>query len=134
MLGFFKQTIECVLQYLRGMIASDPGSFYTVQLDEDEKVSGIFWVDSQMVNDYYSFGDDFCFDTTYRTNNYNRPFALFVGVNHHRQTILFGAELMYDETTEAFQWVFKAFLEAMSEKEPKTILRTKRRQWQKQYP
>ncbi|KAH9740653.1 protein FAR1-RELATED SEQUENCE [Citrus sinensis] len=34
---------------------------------------------------YKYFGDVITFDTTYLTNKYDMPFALFVGVNHHDQ-------------------------------------------------
>ncbi|XP_062005795.1 protein FAR1-RELATED SEQUENCE 5-like [Rosa rugosa] len=57
-----------------------------------------------------------------QTNEYGRPFAPFVGVNHHKQTTLFGAALLYDETTESFKWLFETFLSAMSGKQPVTIL------------
>ena len=52
--------------------------------------------------DYEYFGDAVCFDTTYKKNKDGRPFALFVSVNHHKQTIIFGAALLYDETSETF--------------------------------
>lgn len=61
------------------------------------------------------------FDTTYRTNKANRPFAVFVGFNHHQETIIFGATLMYDETIDSFTWLFEIFLEVMSSKAPKTM-------------
>ncbi|XP_040998114.1 protein FAR1-RELATED SEQUENCE 5-like [Juglans microcarpa x Juglans regia] len=38
---------------------------------------------------YESFEDMITFDTTYLTNAYKVPFALFVGLNHHWQSILF---------------------------------------------
>ena len=64
-----------------------------------------------------------CFDTTYRTNQYDQPFAPFIEVNHHKQTFCsIHADLLYDETIESFKWLFKTFLSAMSGKQPKTIL------------
>lgn len=57
-----------------------------------------------------------------KKNKEGKPFALFVGVNHHRQTIIFGAALLYDETTSTFTWLFDTFTRAMSGKQPKTIL------------
>ncbi|KAK0596973.1 hypothetical protein LWI29_020610 [Acer saccharum] len=74
-----------------------------------------------MILDYGQFGDMVSFDTTYRTNKENRPLAVFVGFNHHREIIIFGVALMYDETTDSFIWLFETFLEAMSKKAPKTI-------------
>nr|XP_023918547.1 protein FAR1-RELATED SEQUENCE 5-like [Quercus suber] len=53
---------------------------------------------------------------------YDHPFAPFVGVNHHKQLIIFGTALLYDETIESFKWLFETFLTAMSGKQPRTIL------------
>ncbi|CAN0876191.1 Protein FAR1-RELATED SEQUENCE 5 [Linum grandiflorum] len=82
----------------------------------------IFWADGRSIVDYKHFGDVLCFDTIYRTNKYGRPFAPFVGVNHLKETVIFGAALLYDETIPSFKWLFGAFLSAMGGKQPKTIL------------
>lgn len=37
---------------------------------------------------YEDFGDVVCFNATYLTNEYELPFANFVGVNHHGQSII----------------------------------------------
>jgi zinc finger SWIM domain-containing protein 3 len=47
---------------------------------------------------YDAFGDVVLFDSTYRVNRYNLPFVPFVGVNHHRNTVVFGAGIVSDET------------------------------------
>ncbi|KAJ0235483.1 MULE transposase domain-containing protein [Hirschfeldia incana] len=96
--------------------------FYLMQLDEDDMITNIFWADDRFISDYNLFGDVVCFDTTYKTNEYDRPFAPFVGVNHHKQTVVFGAALLYDETTESFKWLFEIFLGKMFGKQLKTIL------------
>ena len=46
------------------------------------------------------------FDTTYLTNKYDMPFAPFVGVNHHGQSILLGCGLVSNEDTITFVWLF----------------------------
>ncbi|XP_062166347.1 protein FAR1-RELATED SEQUENCE 5-like [Alnus glutinosa] len=61
------------------------------------------------------------FDATYRTNKEYRPLAMFVGFNHHREVVIFGAALLYDETIESFQWLFETFFEVMLGKKPNTI-------------
>ena len=43
-------------------------------------------------------------------------------MNNHKKTTVFGATLLYDETTESFGWLSRTFLTAMSGKHPKTIL------------
>ena len=49
------------------------------------------------------------------------PFAPLLGTNHHKQTIIFGAALLFNETIESFVWLFETFLIAMSGKHPSTI-------------
>jgi hypothetical protein len=64
------------------------------------------------------------FDTTYRTNLYDMPFGLFVGVNNHFQSIIFGGVMMRDEK-ESFDWVFKKSVRVVGGKTPQTILTVK---------
>ncbi|CAN1332045.1 Protein FAR1-RELATED SEQUENCE 7, partial [Linum perenne] len=59
------------------------------------------------------FGDSISFDTTYRTNKDYRPLALFVWYNHHRDMVIFGAALLFDETSETFEWFFRMFDKCM---------------------
>jgi len=46
---------------------------------------------------------------------------VFVGFNHFRETVIFGAALMYDETFESFKWLFETFLKAHNGQQPKTF-------------
>ncbi|XP_043694268.1 protein FAR1-RELATED SEQUENCE 5-like [Telopea speciosissima] len=73
--------------------------------------------------DYAQFGDVVSFDTTFCTNKEYRSFGIFVGFNHHRGAIIFGAALLYDETAESFKWLFEAFTEAHGQKKPITIFK-----------
>lgn len=111
-----------VLEYLEKKTSEEEKFIYSIQVDEDDLITNIFWTDSKMVVDYELFGDVVCFDTTYRKLNDGRPFGLLCGVNNHKKTIIFGAALLYDETAESFVWLFKTFLAAMSCKKPQTIL------------
>ncbi|KAF2926804.1 hypothetical protein DAI22_06g156200 [Oryza sativa Japonica Group] len=45
---------------------------------------------ASMQAEYADFGDAITFDTTYKTNIYGMPLAMFVGANHHLQSTLFG--------------------------------------------
>ena len=78
-----------ILQYFQKMSVHNLSYFYSMQLDKDNIIINIFWVDECAVSDYSLFGDVLCFDTTYRTNYYGRPFAPFIGFNHHKQTVIF---------------------------------------------
>ncbi|XP_052196221.1 protein FAR1-RELATED SEQUENCE 5-like [Diospyros lotus] len=113
---------ESILQYFQNKELKDPSFIYAIQLDAEGQMTNFFWADAKMLVDYGDFGDVVCFDTTYRLSKDCRPFAPFIGVNHHKQMVIFGAALLYDETFESFKWLFQTFLEAMSRKKPKTIL------------
>ncbi|PIN03955.1 hypothetical protein CDL12_23511 [Handroanthus impetiginosus] len=104
-----------VLEYLQQKQLDDPNFFYAIQVDEDDLMANILWVDAQMKPGYAHFGDVMCFHTIYRKNKEGRPFALL-------QTIVFGATLLYNETTSTFSWLFDTFVKAMSGKKPQTIL------------
>jgi len=110
-----------MLKYFQDKIAENPSFQYTLQMDCEEKIANIFWADAKMVLDYAHFGDVVSFDTTFGTNNESRPFGVFVGFNHFRETVIFGAALMYDETFESFKWLFETFLKAHNGQQPKTF-------------
>ncbi|KAG4397925.1 hypothetical protein GLYMA_10G238500v4 [Glycine max] len=111
-----------LLGYFQRQHFENPTFFYAIQLDVDDKVSNIFWADDNMVVDYEHFGDVICLDTTCRTNKDLRPFVQFLGINHHRQVLIFAAAFLYDDSIESYNWLFRTFISAMSGKKPKTIL------------
>ncbi|XP_071920746.1 protein FAR1-RELATED SEQUENCE 5-like [Coffea arabica] len=76
-----------------------------------------------MLIDYNFFRDIVTFDTTYKINKEYRQLGVFVGFNQHKQIVIFGAALMYDETIDSFKWVFGIFLEVMCGKHS-SIIRT----------
>ncbi|KAF7143109.1 hypothetical protein RHSIM_Rhsim05G0213300 [Rhododendron simsii] len=110
-----------ILKYFQDQALQNPSFFHAVQLDCEEQITNIFWADPKMIIDYAHFGDVVTFDTTFKLNRENRPFAVFIGFNNHREVIVFGAALMYNETADSFIWLFETFLEAMSNKHPQTI-------------
>ncbi|XP_042477748.1 protein FAR1-RELATED SEQUENCE 1-like [Macadamia integrifolia] len=71
--------IKVVLEYLENKHLEDPMFYHSVQVDQEDKMTNFFWVDARSVQDYVCFGDVVCFDATYKTNKYGRPFAPFVG-------------------------------------------------------
>lgn len=103
------------------LMKDDPGYKYVIDRDEDGRIRTLMWSNSKSRMQYSHFGDAITFDTTYKTNLYEMPFGLFVGVNNHFQSVLLGGVLMTDETIETFEWVFKEFAKLMGGG-PKTIL------------
>ncbi|KAM1224818.1 hypothetical protein ACFX2G_044610 [Malus domestica] len=87
-----------------------------------QRATNFFWVDARSRMAYHYFGDVVTFDTTYRTNKYDMPFAPFTGVNHHWQSIQFGCAHLQDETKVTFLWLFETWLEAIGGRHPITII------------
>ncbi|TVU41598.1 hypothetical protein EJB05_15130, partial [Eragrostis curvula] len=114
--------IKKTLMVFREFREADPGFLYSVDLDEDGRIKTLMWTNSRSRMQYAHFGDVVTFDTTYRTNMYDMPFGLFVGVNNHFQTVIFGGVLVTEETIESFKWVFKEFVSMMGGKLPQTVL------------
>ena len=50
-----------------------------------------------------------------------RPFGVFLGLNQFRETTIFGAALLVDETCDSFTCIFETFLAAHNGRQPRTI-------------
>ena len=110
------------LHYLRGKADSDPEFMLKYSVDNDGHLQHLFWSDGSSRLDYQCFGEVLAFDTTYKKNKYNRPLVLFSGVNHHRNTVVFGCALVADETEDTYKWVLTALLEIMKGKQPLSVI------------
>ncbi|XP_028071762.1 protein FAR-RED IMPAIRED RESPONSE 1-like [Camellia sinensis] len=89
-------------KYFLRMQAQNSSFYYMIDVDTDFRIRNLFWADVMSRMAYEEFGDVVSFDTTYLTNKYDMPFAPFVGVNHHGQSILFGCGLLSSEDTDTF--------------------------------
>ncbi|XP_011625659.1 protein FAR1-RELATED SEQUENCE 5-like [Amborella trichopoda] len=108
---------QFLLNYLKRMQSENPSFFYANDITDNVHLANIFWVDARSRNAYQCFGDVVIFDTTYKTNRFKMPFALFTGINHHTNSTLFGCALLGDETESSFVWLL-----AMHGKHPITII------------
>ncbi|XP_027924928.1 protein FAR1-RELATED SEQUENCE 5-like [Vigna unguiculata] len=114
--------IEKIKLHFQIKQTKNPSFFYAFQVDADDQITNIFWVDTKMIVDYTDFGDVVCFDSSYKYYKDSRPFVPFLGINNHQQMTIFGAALLQNESVESLKWLFTVFLEAMSGRKPKTIL------------
>jgi hypothetical protein len=96
--------------------------FYDFVVDEHGKLLYIFWADATSRKNYSHFGDLVSVDATYSTNEYNMKFVPFTGVNHHMQSVCFGAAFIVNEKIESYEWLFRTFLLAMGGKAPRFII------------
>ncbi|WVZ63324.1 hypothetical protein U9M48_012965 [Paspalum notatum var. saurae] len=105
--------VSKLLMFFTSCKKENPQFFSDFQLDKEGKITSIFWSNASQQGDYIDFGDAITFDTTHKTNLYDKPLCMFVGANHHLQCAVFGFALLGDEIVETFEWVFNAFKTCM---------------------
>ncbi|XP_074326921.1 protein FAR1-RELATED SEQUENCE 5-like [Apium graveolens] len=67
--------------------------FIRTEVDEDNHLKCLVWIDLRCLMAYQNFGD-VIFDRAYRINRYAVSFVPFTGVNHHYQSMIFRFALM----------------------------------------
>ncbi|GJV35725.1 putative ribonuclease H-like domain-containing protein [Tanacetum coccineum] len=112
---------EChgVIMHFKERAEVDKDFYFAMDLSTDGTLRNVFWADGRSRSSYSQFGDVVIFDVT---NKLCLPFAPFVGVNHHNQTILLGGALLENETEITFTWLFKQFLKCMHDCPPVSII------------
>ena len=80
-------------RYFSHQLKENPSYYFATQLDCEDLITNIFWADARMIIDYSHFDDVITFDTTYSTNRDARPLGVFLGLNHHREIVVFGGAL-----------------------------------------
>ncbi|ONI17908.1 hypothetical protein PRUPE_3G186100 [Prunus persica] len=121
-LGLDEGDAQVMLEYFKRIRKENPNFFYAIDLNEEQRVRNLFWVDAKSRSDYRSFNDVVSFDTSYIKTNDKLPFAPFVGVNHHFQSMLLGCALVADDTKSTFVWLLKTWLRAMGGQCPKLVI------------
>ncbi|XP_044364495.1 protein FAR1-RELATED SEQUENCE 5 [Triticum aestivum] len=120
--------INKTLALFSSMQAENKGFYFAVKTDDERRVSGLYWCHQKSRADYTCFGDVVTFDTTYKSNLYEMPVGMFIGVNNHYQCCVFGCVVLREETVESFEWAYETFLSSVDNKVPKTFLTDQSRQ------
>ena len=98
---------QALHDYFVRMQGKNSNFYHALDLDNELRVRNVFWVDTRSRAEYESFHDVITFDTTYLTNKYDMPFAHFIGINHHGESIILDCGLLFGEYTDSFVWVFR---------------------------
>ncbi|KQK07067.1 hypothetical protein BRADI_2g32740v3, partial [Brachypodium distachyon] len=88
-----KDDLLKTVKLLQEMRSHDPNMILVVDIDEQGRIKTMLWCTGKNRADHNDFGDAITFDTTYKTNLYNMPFGLFVGVNNHFQSVIFAGQI-----------------------------------------
>ena len=96
-----------LLEYCKKSKSENPNFQYAFTVDGESKLEHIFWSPVHCFDLYQKYGDVVAFDTTYKVNSYDMPFGIFVGIDNHGRTILFGCALLRDEKKDTFRWLLE---------------------------
>ncbi|XP_024030159.1 protein FAR-RED IMPAIRED RESPONSE 1 isoform X2 [Morus notabilis] len=113
---------QVMLDHFIDMQDENPNFFYAIDLNKEQQLRNVMWVDAKGRLDYCNFCDVVLFDITYIRNEYKLPLAPFIGVNHHCQFLLLGCALVADESRSTYVWLLRAWFRAMGRHAPKVIL------------
>ncbi|KAK7270606.1 hypothetical protein RJT34_25901 [Clitoria ternatea] len=117
-----KGDAQAILNFLTDMQLADPDFFYVVDINESGRLRNLFWADAKSRMAYTYFGDVVAIDTTCLTGEYQVPLVLFLGLNHHKHSILFGCGLLAGDTIESYTWLFRAWLTCILGHPPQVII------------
>nr|XP_051221837.1 protein FAR1-RELATED SEQUENCE 5-like [Lolium perenne] len=106
----------------RKMIAKGDANTTIGIMEKRKRDDPEFFFDYKSRQDYVDFGDVLVFDSTYKTNRYAMTFIPFVGMNNHRQAIVFACAIVSEEKEETYKWLLETFLKAMYQQKPKGVI------------
>jgi hypothetical protein len=115
--------IPKLLQFFRTCKRANEYFYCDAQMDKKTgELRNIFWSHVSHRAECRDFGDVITFDTTHKTNKHRMPLAMFVGLNHQLQNVIFGQTLLRDESSESFEWLFSTFKTCMGGRAPHVLL------------
>ncbi|KAL7617493.1 hypothetical protein Lser_V15G01281 [Lactuca serriola] len=121
-LNLNKGDTKIIQDYFCRVQLINPNFFYIMDFSDDGFLKNVFWIDSRARASYNYFGDVIALDTTCLKNKYNVPLVVFVGSNHHGQTISLGFALLADESQQTYTWLLRTWLTCMAGRPPQTII------------
>ncbi|CAL2266432.1 unnamed protein product [Prunus armeniaca] len=96
--------------------------YFKMEVDSEGRMGNVLWSDARSRRAYGFYGDVVVFDTTFNTNRYGMVFKPLLGVNNHRQTVLFACAFLTSGTTDSFVWLLEEFKKSMPGEPPKMII------------
>ncbi|XP_074297310.1 protein FAR1-RELATED SEQUENCE 5-like [Silene latifolia] len=93
--------------------ATCPSFYFDFDVNEEKRLTKVFWANPIAMKKYALFGDSVSFDTKFDFNEYRIVFCPITGVDNHKKCVTFAAGLIMRENEESFIWLFDNFMKAM---------------------
>jgi hypothetical protein len=88
--------------------------FFDMDWDhESETCSRLFFASRGMVNSFKKHGQFITLDATCKTNRFNMPLVLLVGIDDTLMTAIFGVGLVLQEDIDSYTWLLNSFKRAV---------------------
>src|SRR5581483_343158 len=83
----------------------DPSWVVEFQLDQENRLTRLFWMSPAQVTLWLEYYDVVLNDNTAKTNRYQMPLSLFLVVDNNTKSRLVAQALVSDETIESYKWI-----------------------------
>ncbi|XP_019184311.1 PREDICTED: protein FAR1-RELATED SEQUENCE 5-like [Ipomoea nil] len=103
---------ELIIERLKTKRKLCDSFFFDYHLNEENRLSRLFWADPIGRGSFSCYGDVISFDATYSTNRYNLVFVPFTGVDNHKRSITYAAGLITREDVESYSWLLERLISA----------------------
>ena len=87
--------------------STDPGWFVEFQLDQENRLTRLFWMSPTQIALWLEYHDVILNDNTAKSNRYQMPLSLFLAVDNNTRSRLVAQALVSDETTESYKWILE---------------------------
>ncbi|CAB5369719.1 unnamed protein product [Rhizophagus irregularis] len=87
--------------------SNSPGWFIEFQLDQENRLSRLFWMSPTQIALWLEYHDVILNDNTMKTNRYNMPLSLFLAIDNNIRSCLIAQALVSDEITESYKWILE---------------------------
>ena len=88
--------------------------FFDMDWDEEtDTVTRLFYTSRLMIKSFKKHGQFVVMDATCKTNRFNMPLVLLVGVDDTKATAIFGMGLILAEDIVSYIWILQAFKRAV---------------------
>jgi hypothetical protein len=96
-----------LLKMLIQLKSNEPGWFVEFQLDEENRLTRLFWMSPEQITLWLEYHDVVLNDNTAKTNQYQMPLSLFLIVDNNTKSRLVAQSLVSDETVESYKWILE---------------------------